>query len=253
VKIIVLATASTSTWLLVNSLKESYLDIQVGIERPVSRWMLMRRRVGHVGVWRVFGQILFILFSIWLRRSSRQRVKTLINNAGLSIFKPEVLNVRNFDSVNSEACVSWLISEAPDVVIINGTRIVSSVVLDCSDAVFLNIHCGITPAYRGVHGGYWALQRQDAENAGVTVHLVDSGVDTGGVLYQAAIDVDQYDNFITYPVKQYIVGIPLMKQALKDVAEGRVKVIVRDDLSSAIWQHPTLWQYLKDRWFRGVY
>jgi methionyl-tRNA formyltransferase len=36
---------------------------------------------------------------------------------------------------------------------------------------FVNIHVGITPKYRGVHGTYWALVNNDVENSGVTVHL----------------------------------------------------------------------------------
>ena len=48
----------------------------------------------------------------------------------------------------------------------------------------LNYHAGITPKYRGMNGGYWALATGDAGNFGATVHLVDAGVDTGGVLHQ---------------------------------------------------------------------
>ncbi len=54
------------------------------------------------------------------------------------------------------------------------------------DAPFINYHAGINPKYRGQHPGYWALASDDAENAGVTIHLVDEGVDTGSVLYQDA-------------------------------------------------------------------
>lgn len=251
-KVIVLATDSASTWMLVNALMEDYVHIQVGLEQPVSRWLLLKRRIFRIGLWKVIGQVFFIIYSIWLRRSSRQQVSSLIVNAGLSSSKPDDIVVKDFESVNSNECVNWLKEESPDAVVINGTRIVSPAVLTCCETIFLNTHCGITPAYRGVHGGYWALQQQDPENAGVTVHLVDSGVDTGDVLYQATIEVNEKDNFITYPVKQYIVGIPLMKQALKDVNESALKSNTRDDLPSAIWQHPTLWQYLKNRWLRGV-
>jgi folate-dependent phosphoribosylglycinamide formyltransferase PurN len=61
----------------------------------------------------------------------------------------------------------------PDLVIVNGTRIISKKVLSSINSKFVNIHVGITPKYRGVHGTYWALVNNDVENSGVTVHFVD--------------------------------------------------------------------------------
>ena len=153
--------------------------------------------------------------------------------------------------MNSSACTDWLRAEQPDVVILNGTRIVSHAVLTCCQATFLNTHCGITPKYRGVHGGYWAFASGDAAHAGVTVHVVDSGIDTGGVIYQGIIERDEADNFCSYPVRQYLVGIPLMLKALREVANGSLRT--RDnELPSQLWFHPTVWQYFYGRFVKGV-
>ena len=140
----------------------------------------------------------------------------------------------------------------PDVVVVNGTRIIDPDTLNSCQAIFLNIHCGITPAYRGVHGAYWALVNEDRDNVGVTVHLVDKGIDTGDVVAQSAIEVDTQDNFFTYPWKQYVKAIPLLLQAIEDVQSGRLQTWRRDDLSSAIWFHPTIWRYLISRFKSGV-
>jgi folate-dependent phosphoribosylglycinamide formyltransferase PurN len=160
--------------------------------------------------------------------------------------------VREFASVNSADSIAWLASEKPDVVVVNGTRIISTKVLEACNAIFLNTHCGITPGYRGVHGGYWALYSGEPENMGVTVHIVNKGIDTGDIVYQQVTSVDAKDNFLTYPVKQYIAGIPLMLQAINDIRAGRLRTIVREDLRSALWHHPTLWQYLSRRFMRGI-
>ena len=55
----------------------------------------------------------------------------------------------------------------------------------------VNVHAGITPRYRGVHGGYWALAERHPEWVGTTVHLVDPGIDTGAILAQATFDVSR--------------------------------------------------------------
>lgn len=251
-KVVVLATDSTSTWMLVNALLLDYPQLKVVLESPISRWMLLRRRVVKMGAWTVFGQILFMLCIPLLRFLTQQHIKALINRSNLNAKCPLNFVVTQFDSVNSNQCIEWLSTERPDVVVLNGTRIISSAVLNTCKATFLNTHCGITPAYRGVHGGYWALFKKDKKNAGVTIHLVDQGIDTGDIVYQAVIDVDKDDNFLTYPIKQYIAGIPLMREALANVSNNRLITSRRDDLPSSIWQHPTIWNYFFARWFRGV-
>lgn len=243
-KIVVLAQESASTWMMVNALRETYPDLKVFLEQPVSRWTLLRRRAARLGVWAVFGQVLFMLLVPFMCRSGRKRNAELIAAARLSIHPPSDITVVTGESVNSENCIAWLAQERPDVVVVNGTRIISAKVLEACSALFLNTHCGITPAYRGVHGGYWALYQGEPQNMGVTVHLVNSGIDTGDIVYQEIAQVDNADNFLTYPVKQYIAGIPLMGKALGDIASSRLQTFHRNDLSSKLWHHPTIWQYL---------
>lgn len=251
-KLIVLAQDGPSTWMLVNALRQEYADLQVGIEDSESSYLMMRRRVRRKGVWPVLGQILFIFLVRYICRSGLARKEQLSAASGLDPQRPKDLSFRRFNSANTPDCQAWLREERPDVVVINGTRILSNELLRSSQALVLNIHCGITPAYRGVHGAYWALYRNDPGNAGVTVHVVDAGIDTGDIVYQETIQLDGQDNFLTYPVKQYISGITLMKKALRDVSAGQLRTSARDDLPSAIWQHPTIWQYLRARWSRGV-
>ena len=74
----------------------------------------------------------------------------------------------------------------------------------------LNMHAGITPRYRGVHGGYWALAEHHPEWVGTTVHLVDPGIDTGGILAQTTFEVSGEDTIATYPDLHLVHGLPLL-------------------------------------------
>jgi len=251
-KLVVMAKDCESTWMMVNALRFDYPHMQVVLEKPLSRWYIFRRRMVKVGIWTALWQIVFMLYLPVLRRLNQSRTKDLIDSAGLSMLQPEDLAVKRIESVNSDECIAWLATESPDVVVLNGTRIVSLAVLKACSAVFLNTHCGITPAYRGVHGAYWALYKREPQNAGVTVHIVDKGIDTGDIIYQKTIEINNHDNFLTYPVKQYIAGIPLMRQALADLAAGCLCTNSVSNLPSAIWQQPTCWQYLVARLLRGV-
>jgi len=105
------------------------------------------------------------------------------------------------------------------------------------------MHVGITPYYRGSHGGYWALYNNDAANFGTTIHLVDTGVDTGGVIDQAFITPDKKDNFTTYPILQTAVGIESLKKILPGIIEGKFEVKKHKE-KGRMYHQPTIWQYL---------
>ena len=70
------------------------------------------------------------------------------------------------------------------MILLAGCRLLSRATLAALPCPVLNYHAGISPQYRGMNGGYFALATGDATNFGATVHLVDAGVDTGDVLYQ---------------------------------------------------------------------
>ena len=66
-------------------------------------------------------------------------------------------------------------------------RFCGKVLLDAYEGYIINIHPALLPAFKGAHG------IEDAYNYGVkvfgvTVHYVDSGVDSGKIIAQRAFD-----------------------------------------------------------------
>lgn len=245
-KIVILATESLTSNLLINNLsKENRLNII--FEKKVSKKVFWGNRIKKLGIIKVIGQILFLAFSLLLQALSKKKIKNLIGKENYKIDKSIDISIDYVDSVNSEIAISNLKSLKPDLVILNGTRIVSNKVLSSVNALFINTHCGITPKYRGVHGGYWAVYNGDLENFGVTIHKVDSGVDTGDILYQEKVKYDSKDNYFTYPLKQYLAAIPLINEVIYKISIGEALTpFKRTDLQfeSKLWYHPTIIQYL---------
>ncbi|QJD31135.1 formyl transferase [Methylococcus geothermalis] len=245
-RIVLLCTDSPSSRIMYHGLS-SHVDIAaVIIENPVSLMHFVRRRIKKLGLMATAGQLLFIACNKLMARFSARRIAELIsvyelNDAPL----PENLSIR-VRTVNGSETIGLLREFKPDAVVINGTRLLSKEVLDAVEAPFINTHMGMTPRYRGVHGGYWALANKDRENCGVTVHLVDTGIDTGGVLYQDTIEIDDNDNFNTYPIHQIAKAIPLMKTALDDVRAHSIR-IAPGVSPSRLWHHPTLFGYIRNR------
>jgi folate-dependent phosphoribosylglycinamide formyltransferase PurN len=220
----------------------------VVIEKPVPRAQFLKNRAKKLGWITVAGQILFSSLVLpRLRKSSQSRRGEILREFGMNttpIPEEEIIRV---DSVNSEDCIQQLKRLNPDFVFLCGTRILARRVLESVPAIFLNIHAGITPLYRGVHGAYWALVRGQRQACGVTVHLVDPGIDTGGILAQALIEPTPEDCFVTYPLLQLGVGLRLMPEVLRRLAKGERWTLPAPAGASSLWSHPTLYQYLRNR------
>ncbi|MEJ5961311.1 formyl transferase [Pedobacter immunditicola] len=252
-KIVILAGKGKSSYILYNALRQEFQIHSIILEEGTPTSVFLKRRLKKLGLFKVSGQILFKVLALPLiQLESRKRYRELWNSFGFdTTLDPAKDPVEYVDSVNSKQTLALLKAIEPDLVIVNGTRIISKNVLQNIPCKFINTHVGITPKYRGVHGAYWALVNNDPENCGVTVHFVDQGIDTGQVIYQENIRPTVKDTFVTYPLLQLNVGIGLVKKAVSAVLEGAVDV-KKPGLESKLWSHPTLIDYLKFRLLKQV-
>jgi len=250
--IIILARKVKSTNIVYNSLKNDFPVTKVILEEP-AKIQFLKRRIKRLGFGKVFGQILFKLLIVpFLKIAAKKRVQEIKKSFSLNDQPIDKSKIMNVPSVNSERTIRTLQKINPDVVIVNGTRIISDKVLSCIPAKFINIHAGITPQYRGVHGAYWALVENNQDACGVTVHFVDPGIDTGTILEQGIISPKKEDNFVTYPLLQLGVGIPLLKKAIRDFFEDRIEIKSYPKQQSKLWTHPTMLEYLRYKKQCGV-
>jgi len=250
-RIALIAREGESTWILYNALCQTYV-VEVLLEAPPSIARLARSRIRRLGLWRVVGQLLFqVLVRVPMAHISRSRKRAIMREYGASSTAPRPDRVKHTDSVNSPACWAQVKEWGPQIIVINGTSILSKDTLEAFSVPVVNTHVGITPQYRGVHGAYWALVSDDLEHCGVTVHLVDTGIDTGGVLQQALIAPTHKDNFTTYPTLQMAVGSRLLHQAVGDMIMGTACTMPSTG-RSRLWHHPTLWDYCRNRIWKSV-
>jgi folate-dependent phosphoribosylglycinamide formyltransferase PurN len=234
------------------SLAMRFPDLKIIVESHISRRVLLRRRIARLGLVHVAGQLAFMSFARIQRLASGRRIAEILVHARLEPRWPETCELLEVPSVNSPECIALLRRLKAKVVLVVGTRIITRAVLSAVAVPFINYHDGITPKYRGIHGGYWAVAEGDLENFGVTVHLVDPGIDTGEVLYQARLSPAANDNYATFPYLQLAAALPLIEQAAQDAVDGTLRP-GKVNLPSRLWSHPTLWGYLADVLRRGAW
>ena len=247
-RVVLLASDGDSTRIVFHALQPQ----AVVLENHLSSLALLRRRRRRYGLRKVLGQLAFRTTVVpLLSATSKGRVREILAQDSLSIAPIPESVVTHVHSVNDDETITRLRELQPSVVVVNGTRIISPRLLSSVAVPFINTHVGITPLYRGVHGGYWALATGDNAHCGVTVHLVDQGIDTGSILFQASIAPTASDNFVTYPYLQIAAAIPLLKQAIQDALVGSSDRQPAPPGHSRLWTHPTLFEYMKLR-TRGI-
>lgn len=123
-----------------------------------------------------------------------------------------------------EAVVGALQRHGADVVATAGyMRLLGPAVLDVYGGRWLNTHPALLPSFPGMHGVRDALAH-GVKVTGVSVFLVDEGVDTGPIVLQEAIEVRADDDWDSLESRILEVEHRLLPAAVRALVEGRLVV-----------------------------
>ena len=225
--------------------KVANIKIAVVVEKKESYYFFLKRRFKKNGLLTVLGQIIFILFIAMPQAFFfKSKINSILDANGLVLNEIPIDKIINVESINSSSFHDILIENTYSYIILCGSRIVSRKTLEISRNKFINIHAGITPFYRGVHGLYWALYNGESNKGGVTLHFVDCGIDTGGIISQEIVNVSKSDNFTTYPYLQFCSGLKLLLDFLNYPKQEQNYSFKKELVISKLYYHPTIFQYV---------
>lgn len=123
-----------------------------------------------------------------------------------------------------DRCIEMLKAAGVDTVVLAGfMRIVKPKLLAAFPNRVLNIHPALLPAFPGVHGWTQALD-YGCKVAGVTVHFVDAGTDTGPIIVQKAVPVMEDDTPESLHARIQIQEHIAYPEALRIVASGNYSI-----------------------------
>lgn len=87
-----------------------------------------------------------------------------------------------------------------DLVVSFGYRyIIEKKIIESSAAPIINLHISYLPWNRGAHPNFWCFY--DETPCGVSIHLIDEGIDTGPIIYQKLVSFNKNESTFT---KTYI-------------------------------------------------
>ena len=123
-----------------------------------------------------------------------------------------------------ERCIALLREAGVDTVVLAGfMRIVKPGLLAAFPNRVVNIHPAILPAFPGVHSWTQALD-YGCKVAGVTVHFVDAGTDSGPIIVQKTVPVMEDDTPESLHARIQVQEHVAYPEALGIIASGRYRI-----------------------------
>jgi methionyl-tRNA formyltransferase len=157
------------------------------------------------------------------RQSGRGRhvkpcpVKVEALNAGLRIMQPQ--KAGDADFINELT----LLNPSAIIVVAYG-QILPSEILNMPEHGCVNIHASLLPKYRGAAPVNWAIIDGE-KTTGITIMLMDEGMDTGPVVLQEEVEIGPGDTAGSLLQTLSKTGAGLLVQAIEGLENGSIKAV----------------------------
>jgi len=97
----------------------------------------------------------------------------------------------------------------------------------------INVHPSLLPKYRGPSPMQWAIAEGD-DQTGVTIMLLDEGMDTGPILAQQTINLDDNETLETLVNKVWQIGPRLLIETLKRYADNDIAPVDQIEKNASV-------------------
>jgi peptidoglycan/xylan/chitin deacetylase (PgdA/CDA1 family)/folate-dependent phosphoribosylglycinamide formyltransferase PurN len=130
--------------------------------------------------------------------------------------------VHHVENLNHDQAVRVLRESKSDLGIVIGTRVLKSTTFSIPRLGCINLHKGKVPQYRGMPPAFWELY-DGASSAGITIHFVDKGLDTGDIVASGSIPILNLDTPDTLLEKLTEEGNRLLALAVSLIRDGKAQ------------------------------
>jgi methionyl-tRNA formyltransferase len=142
-------------------------------------------------------------------------VKQLALAYDLNVIERSDLNSKDFIQFIRQYDADLFISVACPIIF--RRELITIPRIDC-----INIHNAPLPKYRGMLPNFWQLYHGERE-AGITVHRIDAGIDTGDIIIQQYVPIKSNESLHELIVKTKREGAKIIKGIIEDFRDGKVQ------------------------------
>jgi phosphoribosylglycinamide formyltransferase-1 len=122
------------------------------------------------------------------------------------------------------ALADWIAARGARLVVLAGfMELLTPVFIGRFPGAIVNVHPALLPAFPGINSIEHALE-YGVKVAGVTVHFVDEGVDSGTIILQQAFDLSYSRDIAVVEQQVHQIEHELLPRAVSLIARGKVSV-----------------------------
>jgi len=141
----------------------------------------------------------------------------------------------DLDRVSTVYCPSSLTLDDPlvsatignaDFVVVSGADRIGDDILSVIENKSLDVHMGSAEEYRGLDSNLWAWYHRDYKNIGVSLHKLETTLDTGDLFQVERIKITEETKVWELRYLESVLAVALIGKSLKNLVAD--KVIVRN-------------------------
>lgn len=187
-----------------------------------------------IKVYNIFGINFFLYYGINFihQKFFSKSVKEILKSNNVNIIKLK-------DSINKDSSILEIKEHKPDLIIsVLANEIFKKDVLDLPTFGCINLHTSLLPKFRGMMPTFWVLLKNE-KYTGVTVFLMDDGVDTGPIISQRKILIREDMSQKELIIKTKKIGMELLVECVEKIKIGKIKYIPNSKNHGTYFSFPT--------------
>lgn len=126
------------------------------------------------------------------------------------------------NNISTESTIQFLSDLAPDLAIVIGwSQIIPEKILNIPKKGTVGLHSSMLPRGRGGAPVNWSIIHDEPE-IGITLYYLDGGVDSGDILTQGSVKIEDRDDVKTVFDKLSLIAKNIVVQAVSSIESGSV-------------------------------
>lgn len=187
-----------------------------------------------INTYKIFGFIFFIRYSFLFIKNKlfkKQNLSNILKEFGIS-------DIRLKKSINHNSSLNIVKKLRPDLLIsLAGNEIFKKELINIPNKGCINLHSALLPKYRGLMPAFWVLKNNE-EYTGVSVFFIDEGIDSGDIIYQEKIKINDMSHAeLIQKLKN--IGVNAICKAVDIIKTNDYNLIMNNDVEKSYFSFPT--------------
>ena len=143
------------------------------------------------------------------------------------------ISFKRIKKINSDSFIQELRELKIDLIVIcHFQKLISSKIFNLPILGCINLHPSLLPYYRGMSPQHYPIINGESET-GITVHFVDDGIDTGDIILQKKIQINNEDYVSDLQKKMKIIYSTIVVEAIDKIETIKSEYIIQKHLEGS--------------------